>query len=73
MDQDKFNEFKQRVERAVAHLDAKVSLLHQTTGELKEGTNDLKEEMGDFMQFMAEYVTDHEARLKRLEKNAGIQ
>ena len=72
MDQDKFNKFKERIERTVAHLDAKVSLLHQTTGELKATTNDLKEEVGDFMQFMAEYVTDHEARLQRLEKNAGL-
>ena len=72
MDQDRFKEFEQRVNRALTDMDAKISHLHNTTGEMKNSFGDFQEEMSEFMKFMAEYVTDHEQRLKRLEKNAGI-
>ena len=60
-------------------MDDKLSHLHNSTDELKSTfTYFFQDKIGDFMhgvarQFMAAYVTDHETRPKRLEKNAGIQ
>ena len=73
MNQDKFNEFEQRVNRALSEMDAKLSHLHNSTGELKSTFTYFQDEIGDFMKHMAEYVTDHKTRLKCLGKNAGIQ
>ena len=65
---DKFQEFEQRVNRALVNMDAKITSLHQSTGALKSSFNDFREKMGDFMQFMAEHVSDHERRLLSIEK-----
>ena len=54
---DRFEEFEQRVNRALTHMDAKISSLHQTTGELKSSFGDFQEEMGEFMKYIAEHVT----------------
>ena len=65
---DKFQEFEQRVNRALVVMDAKITSLHETTGELKSSFGDFKEEMGDFMQFMAEHISDHKERLDALDR-----
>jgi hypothetical protein len=68
----RFDEFEKRVNRALANMDAKISYLHDATGQVKNTFGEFKDEIGDFMQYMAEQVSDHENRIDRLEKNAGL-
>ena len=65
---DKFEEFQQRINRALANMEAKISFVHQSVGEMKASFEEFTEEMNDFMQYMAERVMDHEDRLSRVEK-----
>ena len=53
---DKFQEFEQRVNRALVNMDAKITSLHESTRALKSSFKGFKEEMEDFMQSMAEHV-----------------
>ncbi len=69
---ERFEEFEKRVSRALANMDAKISYLHDATGQVKSTFGEFKEEITDFMQFMAKQVSDHENRIARLEKNAGL-
>ncbi|MGB3780489.1 MAG: hypothetical protein WA960_19145 [Tunicatimonas sp.] len=65
---DRFQEFEQRVNRALVKIDAKITGLHESTEAPKSSFTDFKEEVGDFMQFMADHVSDHEQRLTSVEK-----
>ena len=69
---ERFEEFEKRVNRALANMDAKISYLHDATGQVKSTFGEFKEEISDFMQYIAEQVSDHEQRITRLEKNAGL-
>lgn len=69
---DKFEEFEQRVNRALVNMDAKLSHLQGSMGDFKSSFDGFKDEMGEFMKFAAEYIRDHEERINRLEKNAGL-
>ena len=70
---DKFEEFEQRVNRALVNMDAKLEHLQGSFSGFKSSFDEFKDEMGDFMKFIAEHVFDHEQRLQRLEKNAGLK
>ena len=69
---ERFEEFEKRVSRTLANMDAKISHLHDATGQVKSTFGEFKGEISDFMQFMAKQVSDHENRITRLEKNAGL-
>ncbi len=70
---NQFKEFEQRVNRSLTEMKAQISALHQTTGTLKESFDDFDAEMIEFMKFMAEHVSDHEDRLKRIEKHLDLE
>ncbi|WP_157972047.1 hypothetical protein [Pleomorphovibrio marinus] len=69
---ERFEEFEQRVKRALTNVDAKISYLHESTGHLKDSFGEFQEEIGEFMNYVAGHVADHEKRLLRLEKHIGI-
>ncbi|WP_439482808.1 hypothetical protein [Cyclobacterium plantarum] len=69
---EKFEEFEQRIKRALNNMDPKISFLHDSTGQLKDSFGEFQEEMGELMHFVASHVTDHEQRLSRIEKHIGI-
>ncbi|WP_154859476.1 hypothetical protein [Cyclobacterium xiamenense] len=57
---DRFDEFEQRVKPALGNMDAKISFLHESTGQLKNSFGEFQEEIGEFMNYVAEHVADHE-------------
>lgn len=69
---ERFVEFEQRVKRALSNMDAKISFLHESTGQLKNSFGEFQEEIGEFMNYEAEHVPDHEQRLSRIEKHIGF-
>jgi hemerythrin superfamily protein len=66
---ERFEEFEQRV---LSNMDAKISFLHESTGQLKNSFGEFQEEIGEFMNYVAEHVSDHEQRLSRIEKHIGF-
>jgi hypothetical protein len=69
MDLNKFNEFRHKIEKRLNEMDAKISFLHDGVKGLSESHKGFMGEMGDFMSFVAEGLSDHEQRIKLLEKN----
>jgi hypothetical protein len=69
---EKFEEFEHRIKRALNNMDAKISYLHDATGQLKNSFGEFQEEMYEFMHFVGNQVSDHEQRLIRIEKHMGI-
>ena len=67
MDLNKFEEYKQRVDKKLNEIEAKMSFLNQGVKGLSEAFKDFQEEMTDFMSFAAESFSDHETRIKNLE------
>lgn len=68
---EKFEEFEHRIKRALNNMDAKISYLHDATGQLKNSFGEFQEEMDEFMHFVGNHVSDHEQRLIRIEKHMG--
>tara|TARA_R100000027_G_scaffold55112_1_gene44270 strand:+ start:2804 stop:2971 length:168 start_codon:yes stop_codon:yes gene_type:complete len=52
-------------------MDAKISFLHDGFKGLSESHKGFMDEMNDFMSFVAEGLSDHENRLKNIEKKIG--
>ncbi len=69
---ERFEEFERRITRSLANMDAKMSYLHESTGQLQASFTEFQEDINEFMSYMAEHITDHEKRLSRLEKHAGF-
>nr|MBI1230166.1 hypothetical protein [Cytophagales bacterium] len=69
---ERFEEFEQRVKDSLSNMDAKISFLHESTGQLKNSFGEFQEEIGEFMNYVAEHVADYEQRLSRIEKHIGF-
>ena len=46
---EKFEEFEHRIKRALNNMDAKISYLHDSTGQLKNSFGEFQEEMDEFI------------------------
>jgi hypothetical protein len=68
MDLNKFNDFKSKIEKRLNEVDAKISFLHDGVKGLSESHKGFMDEMNDFMSFIAEGLSDHENRIKTIEK-----
>ncbi len=55
---DRFEEFESRINRSLANMDAKISYLHESTGQLKESFNEFQEDINEFMKYVAEHISD---------------
>ncbi len=71
MDLNKFNEFSKKINKRMNEMDAKISFLHDGFKGLSESHKGFMDEMNDFMSFVAEGLSDHENRLKNIEKKIG--
>ena len=60
MDLSKVNDFKNKIERSLNEMDAKISFLNDGMKGLAELHRTFQVEMTDFMSFMAEGLSDHE-------------
>ena len=70
MDLRKFGEHKKRVDKKLYKIDAKISHLNEGVQGLASAFKDFQEEMTDFMSFTAESFSDHEKRIRNLEKRS---
>lgn len=68
---ERVEELEHRVKMALSNMDAKISFLHDSTGQLKNSFGEFQDEIGEFMNYVAEHVTDHKQRLSRIEKHIG--
>lgn len=69
---ERFEEFEQQVKGSLNNMGAKISFLHESTGQLKNSLGEFQEAIGEFMTYVAEHVSDHEQRLSRIEKRIGF-
>jgi len=67
----RFQEFKTRINRKLNVMDAKISYMHDGLKGLHEALGDFKEELDLFIDFASENYSDHEKRIKALEKKAS--
>ena len=70
---NKFQEFEQRINRALTRIGTKLEHLQSSFTDFKSSFDEFKDETGDFMKFMAEHVSDHEQRLSRIEKHLDME
>ena len=64
----KFKEFKNRIDRKLSAMDAKISYMHDGLKGLHEALGDFKEEFDLFIDFTSENYSNHEKRIAALEK-----
>ncbi len=69
--ENKFQEFKTRINRKLNVMDAKISYMHDGLKGLHEALGDFKEEFDLFIDFASENYSDHEKRIAALEKKAS--
>lgn len=72
MDHNKFEEFRQKIERRMNTMDAKLSFMRDGLDGFQKEFNDFQQKMGDFMQFAAGEFVDHEQRLSKIEKHLNL-
>jgi len=60
--------FKQKINRSLNAVEAKISYLHDGVKGLGDVLKEFQTEFTDFMQFTANNHTDHEKRIRNLEK-----
>ncbi len=68
-----FESFKNKVNRSLNNMEAKIAYLNDGVKGLSDGFKDFKEDITDFMAFTAETYSDHETRIKDLEKKIQQQ
>ena len=68
MDLNKFEEYKKRVDKKLNEIDAKISYLNEGVQGLSVAFKEFREEMTDYMSFAADSFSDHENRLREIEK-----
>ncbi len=68
-----FESFKNKVNRSLNNMEAKIAYLNDGVRGLSDGFKDFKEDITDFMAFTAETYSDHETRIKDLEKKIQQQ
>ncbi|MEM6845276.1 MAG: hypothetical protein AAF632_23890 [Bacteroidota bacterium] len=82
MDSNKFEKFRQRIEKRMATMDAKLSFINKGFTEFQPRPRwtefkDFQQEMTDFIRrrtasFSAEQFLDHDQRLKKIEKHLNL-
>ena len=72
MDQNKFEEFRLKIERRMNMMDAKLSFMREGLEGFQSEFKDFQQEMGDFMQFAAGEFLDHGERLSKIEKHLKL-
>lgn len=65
---ERFEELEKRINKALNNMEAKISFLHDSTGQLKVSFGELQEETGEFMKYIAEHVTNHAQRISKIKK-----
>jgi len=64
---DRFEEFRQKVDRRMATMDAKLEYMHTGLFEFRQELKEFREEFHDFIDFTHENYQDHEKRLVAIE------
>jgi hypothetical protein len=64
----RFNEFKQKIDRKLNAMDAKIAFMNENLSGLRADVKDFKGDFDDFIDFTHEYYQDHEKRIASLEK-----
>ncbi len=67
----RFNEFKIRIDRKINAMDAKIVYMHEGLKGLHEALGDFKDEFDMFIDFASENYSNHEKRIRALEKKAS--
>ena len=62
-----FEEFRRKVDRRMANMDAKLEYMHKGIMGFREELKDFREEFHDFIDFTHENYQDHEKRLVAIE------
>jgi|GEM_PF-2256928 len=63
-----YKHFQQKISRSLNTMEAKISYLHDGVKGLSEALKEFQTEFTDFMVFTADNYTDHEKRIRELEK-----
>ena len=63
-----YGEFERKIKRSLNAMDAKISFLHEGVKGLNQAFKEFQEDITEFMAFTTENYTDHEKRLKAIEK-----
>ncbi|MGD1889057.1 MAG: hypothetical protein ACFB15_00365 [Cyclobacteriaceae bacterium] len=63
MDCNKLEEFRQKIEKRMTVMDAKLSFINKGFNEFQTEFKDFQQEMTDFMGFAAEQFLDHDKQL----------
>ena len=63
-----FEKYQTRINKSLNSMEAKISFLHDGVKGLSIAFKDFQHEITDFMAFTAEHYSDHEQRIKTLEK-----
>ncbi|MEQ8358209.1 MAG: hypothetical protein RH860_01895 [Cytophagales bacterium] len=61
-------EFEKKVSRSLNSMDAKISFLNEGIKGLSDSFKIFREDMGDYMAFTSDQFSDHEKRIKEIEK-----
>ncbi len=61
-------EFQKKINKSLNHMEAKISYLHEGVKGLGEAFKDFESDITEFMAFSEENYSDHEERIKALEK-----
>ena len=72
MDSNKFEEFKSKLERRMANLDAKLSYMREGLDGFQKEFKDFQTAMGDFVAYAVEEIADHGKRLDKIEKHLNL-
>lgn len=65
-------DFEKRVNRSLNHMEAKLSYLRDGVKGLNDAFQEFREEMGEYMVYTAEKYSEHEKRIKRIEKELNL-
>lgn len=61
-------EFQRKINSSLAHMNAKISVLHDGVKGLSESFKEFEEDITEFMAFTAENYANHEKRISDIEK-----
>ena len=67
----RYQEFKQRIDRKLNVMDAKISYMKEGLNGLHEAQEDFKDEFDLFIDFTSENHSNHEERIAALERKVS--